>query len=475
MIAIAPTLIFRVSMAGSMNTSMSTTGTEFDAVGRELHAFVRELYPLCRSITGEGLRETLRRVQQHVPITLQEVPTGTRVFDWVIPREWNIRDAYVKNARGKRIIDFRSSNLHVVNYSVPMHSKMHLKELKPHLHSLPNHPEWIPYRTSYYKEDWGFCLSHTKLLELQDGEYEVCIDSTLSDGYLTYGELLIPGEISDEVLISCHSCHPSLCNDNLSGIVVATYLAKHFSAVAHRYSYRFLFIPGTIGAIAWLSRNEAKALQVKHGLVLACLGDAGPITYKRSRRGNSEIDRAAMHMLKNSREKHAILDFAPYGYDERQFCSPGFNLPVGSLSRTPWGRFPEYHTSADNPDFVKPHALGGSFRKCLEILALIESNEKYFNVNPKCEPQLGKRGLYSMTGGSAQQQDFEIALLWVLNQSDGTNSLLDIADKAGLKYSIILGAARELVKARLLVRCDGPMLAAPSIYPASFKKGETKL
>src|SRR6266852_2274879 len=309
-----------------------------------MYGLIEELYPICRSITGDGLRSTLRRIQQEIPIEIREVPTGTPVFDWTVPREWNIRDAYIKNAAGDRVVDFRRSNLHVVNYSVPIRGRIALAELKEHLHTLPDRPDSIPYRTSYYKETWGFCLSQRDLDTLPDGEYEVMIDSSLEDGHLSYGEYLLPGESLDEVLISCHSCHPSLCNDNLSGIAVAVSLAQELAERPRHYSYRFLFIPGTIGAITWLSQNEDAISRIRHGLVLAGVGDPGRFSYKKSRRGTAEIDRAAVHVLEKSGHGFEIAEFSPYGYDERQYCSPGIDLPVGRFSRTPHGTFPEYHT-----------------------------------------------------------------------------------------------------------------------------------
>ena len=324
------------------------------AVGREIYGLMGELYPICRSITGDGFRQTLARLKQEIPLEVHEVPSGTHVFDWTVPREWNIRDAYVKNSRGERVIDFRRHNLHVVNYSVPVHGTMSLAQLRPHLHSLPEQPELIPYRTSYYKESWGFCLCHRQLEQMEEGEYEVCIDSTLQDGHLTYGECLLKGASAEEVLISCHACHPSLCNDNLSGVTVATFLAKHLAQVPLRYSYRFLFIPGTIGSITWLSLNEKSAGAIRHGLVLTCVGDRGHVTYKKSRRGDALIDRAMAHVLKHSGQTYDIHTFSPYGYDERQYCSPGFNLPVGCFMRTPHGKFPEYHSSADNLELMQP-------------------------------------------------------------------------------------------------------------------------
>jgi aminopeptidase-like protein len=423
---------------------------EPDVLGRELHALVAELYPICRSITGDGLRETLRHLQRFVSLTMHEIPTGTRVFDWTVPPEWNIRDAYVKNSRGERVIDFQESNLHVVSYSAPVHERMTLEELRPHLFTLPDHPDWIPYRTSYYKRNWGFCLSHRQFLELPEGEYEVCIDASLENGYLTYGEVYFPGEITDEILISSHACHPSLANDNLSGVVVACFLAKYISQLSHRYSYRFLFIPGTIGAITWLCINESMVPRIKHGLVLAGVGDAGPLSYKTSRQGDTEIDQVAVHALREFGPKAQILEFSPYGYDERQYCSPAFNLAVGRLSRTPHGTFPEYHTSADDLNFVSPRFLGESFSACVSIFSILERNRTYLNTNPKCEPQLGERGLYRMMGGSAEDNTNEMAMLWVLNMSDGEHSLLEIAERAQLSFNSIYNAAANLKEQGLL-------------------------
>jgi aminopeptidase-like protein len=414
------------------------------ALGRECHDLIVELYPICRSITGNGFRETLARLRRHIPLTVHEVPTGSEAFDWTVPKEWNIRDAYVRNSRGERVIDFQNSNLHVVNYSIPVSGRMSLEELKKHLFSSPEHPDWIPYRTSYYRDTWGFCVSHRKLEQLNEEEYEVCIDSTLEDGSLTYGEFLACGATEDEVLVSCHACHPSLCNDNLSGVALAVFVAKFLISSQPRYSYRFLFIPGTIGSIAWLSRNERIVHRIKHGLVLSCVGDRGPLSYKRSRRGDAEIDRAAHQVLKDSGQRYKVTDFSPYGNDERQYCSPGFNLPVGRLSRTPDGEFAEYHTSADNLSFVDAASLGDSLGKCLAIFEILEENRVYVNQNPKCEPQLGKRGLYRTFGGYGDSGTRELAMLWVLSQSDGTKSLLDIAERSGLSFASIHRAADTL-------------------------------
>jgi aminopeptidase-like protein len=402
------------------------------------------LYPLCRSITGDGVRQTLRLLQERIPIEMQEVPSGTQVFDWTVPREWNIRDAYVKDAQGQKVIDFQQCNLHVVNYSVPVHRKMPLSDLRNHLHSMVDHPNWIPYKTTYYKENWGFCLSQKTLDQLTDGDYEVFIDSELKAGHLTFGELVLPGQSSDEVLLSCHICHPSLCNDNLSGVAIATLLAEHLMTVPRRYTYRFLFIPGTIGAIAWLARNSETVDRIRHGLVLTGLGDPGPMTYKKSRIGDAPIDRSVVQMLRHSGLPHSILEFSPYGYDERQYCSPGFNLPVGRLSRTPFGEYPEYHSSADNLDFVQPSVLGESFGLLWETVQILENDRTYLNLSPYGEPQLGKRGLYESIPSDA------MALLWVLNLSDGSQSLLDIAERSGLSFSSVLSAKDVLVRNELL-------------------------
>jgi aminopeptidase-like protein len=340
--------------------------------------------------------------------------------------------------------------LHVVSYSVPFKGRLSLEELKKHLFTLPEHPDWIPYRTSYYKETWGFCLSHKRLSEMVDREYEVCIDSSLRDGHLTYGEHYIAGATPDEVLLSCHICHPSLCNDNLSGVALMVGLFKYLSQKTRRYSYRFLFIPGTIGSITWLALNEARVSSIKHGIVVTGIGDKGEFTYKRTRRSDAEIDRVFSYVLRNSSGRSNIIDFYPYGYDERQFCSPGFNLPVGCVMRTPFGQYPEYHTSADNLEFISLEALADSLTKCVSALDILESNQAYVNQSPKCEPQLGRRGLYQAVGGQMQTKMNEMALLWVLNFSDGLHSLLDIAEKSNLQFAVIHSAAQALLEHGLL-------------------------
>lgn len=418
-------------------------GMDVDALGRQLAECVADLYPICRSVAGEGVRETLKRLQRLAPLTMHEVPSGTQVFDWTIPREWNVRDAYIANDRGERVVDFRRSNLHVVSHSVPVRARLSLEALRPHLFTLPERPDWVPYRTSYYAERWGFCLSQRQLDALAPGEYDVCIDASLEPGCLTYGEIHVPGQTPDEVLISSHVCHPSLANDNLSGVVIGASLAAHLAGSARRYSYRFLFAPGTIGAITWLARNPDIVPRIRHGLVLACLGDAGRLTYKKSRRGDATIDRAARHVLGGLGD-HAIDEFSPYGYDERQFCSPGFDLPVGRLSRTPPGGCPEYHTSADNLEFVHPSQLAASLVACLDIVHVLENDRTYVNRFPYGEPQLGKRGLYHTVGGPADAAASEMAMLWALNLSDGGHSVLDIAERSGLRFEAVDRAVKAL-------------------------------
>lgn len=435
-------------------TFLGKSTSEYRAqAGAELQQFARELFPICRSITGNGIRQTLAMIGQKIPLEIREVPTGTQVFDWTVPKEWNIRDAYIQGADQKRIVDFQKSNLHVLNYSVPIRAKLPLRDLKPHLFTIPQHPDWIPYRTSYYKEDWGFCLTHNQLLGLKDQEYEVCIDSSLENGSLTFGECYLAGRSTDEILISCHACHPSLANDNLSGLVVATFLARLLSTKERHYSYRFLFIPGTIGAITWLSRNREAAGRIRHGLVLTSIGDRGPFHYKKSRRENAEVDRAAEHILRHATPTATILPFAPVGYDERQYCSPGFDLPVGCLMRSVWGTFPEYHTSADNLDFISPESLAESLQVCASIFDLLENNRSYQNLSPFCEPQLGRRGLYQSTGGTSPEAEIS-ARLWVLNMSDGRHSLLDIAERSGLSFVLLSEAAQLLLQSGLLAPAD---------------------
>ncbi|MCY3968587.1 MAG: DUF4910 domain-containing protein [Acidobacteria bacterium] len=440
-----------------------------------------DLYPIPRSLTGDGVRATLERIGSRIPLQIHELPTGTPVLDWTVPREWKSREAWIRDPSGHRVVDLADHNLHLVGYSVPVHCRLSLNELRPHLHSLPEQPALIPYRTSYYVETWGFCLPHRLLESLPDGEYEVFIDASLGDGSMTWGECLLPGSTTEEVLISSHVCHPQLANDNLSGIAVAVHLAEALAAVPERrYSYRFLFAPGTIGAIAWLARNRERLDTFRHGLIAANLGDCGAFHYKKSRRGDAGIDRAVAAALAELGEELVTEDFFPFGYDERQYCSPGFDLPVGVLTRTPWGQYPEYHTSADDLSFIRADALAGSLAAYLATAAVLEDglgaaeggqkgavhsgsvarserarsqrsdNDRcYRNLEPFGEPQLGRRGLYGGLGGAGRKER-EMAMLWVLNQSDGQHSLGDIAERSGLPAGVIRDAADALSEAGLL-------------------------
>jgi aminopeptidase-like protein len=423
---------------------------DFAAAGERMYALAAELYPICRSLTGDGVRATLGLMRRQVALDVHEVPTGTRVFDWTIPKEWNIRAAHIKDAAGNTIVDFANSSLHVLGYSVPIAKTMPLAELREHLHTLPEQPDLIPYRTSYWKETWGFCLPHAQASTLRDGDYSVSIDSSLGDGALTYGEYLHVGASDEEFLLTAHICHPSLANDNCSGLALLTILAQHLQGLRTRLSYRFLLSPGTIGPIAWLARNEARVDRIKHGLVVAGVGDGGGPTYKKSRRGDCVVDRAMAHVLEHAFEHPSLIDFEPYGYDERQFCSPGFDLPVGLIQRSRFGTFPQYHTSADNLDFIAPRHLADSLRAIWRVIEIAETDFTPLNLSPKGEPQLGRRGLYATTGGDKHGAARAMAYLWVLNQADGSRTLLDIAERAGMPYHVMLAAARALADVGLI-------------------------
>jgi aminopeptidase-like protein len=429
--------------------SLRLSADAYAAAGERMYALAELLYPICRSITGEGLRQTLRHLANEIPLQLCEVPSGTQVFDWIVPKEWNIRAAHLKNSCGDTLVDFQWHNLHVLNYSTPVRARMSLAELRPHLFSLPDHPDWIPYRTSYYRENWGFCLPHRQLAALPEDDYEVLIDSSLTEGALSYGECVLPGQTTEEVLLFAHCCHPSLANDNLSGMAIAVELARILAAEPRRYTYRLVFAPGTIGCITWLATHADMLDRVRHGLVLAVAGDAGPLSYKKTRFETATIDRAAMHVLKH-RPGSQILEFLPYGYDERQFATPGINLPVGRLTRSPNGAYPQYHTSADNLALIAPRYLADSLDACLTILNVVEHDAVYQNMAPMCEPQLGRRGLYRATGGQVSAGERELALLWVLNRATGSDSLLDIADKANLPFEAIWQAAMDLERVELI-------------------------
>jgi aminopeptidase-like protein len=426
---------------------MTSTAAPITGAGERMHALASRVFPLCRSITGDGVRETLREVTARIPLEIHEVPSGTKVLDWTVPDEWNIREAYIATADGRRVVDFDESNLHVVSYSEHLREDMTLEDLRPHLHVHAERPDWIPYRTSYYTRSWGFCLSRNELEALQDGTYEVVIDSTLAPGSLTYGECFLPGQSEDEIVLTTHVCHPSLANDNVSGIVLLTEVGVALAELPRRFSYRLLFIPGTIGSVTWLARNEARLSRVIGGLVIACVGDSAPLSYKRSRRGDTPLDRAGAHVV--GRSGGRILDFVPWGWDERQFNSPGFDIPVGCLTRSLEGEFPEYHSSADDLDLISADRLETALQAALEILDVLEHDRTYRNLSPKGEPQLGKRGLYRGLGGPDPGTE-QLAILWALNQSDGSHTLLDIAERSGLAFTDIRRAADALLGAGLL-------------------------
>jgi aminopeptidase-like protein len=419
-------------------------------IGASMLALIRELYPIGRSITGPGLRATVARLSQIAPLQVTEVPSGTQVFDWTVPDEWSVDEAFIESEGGNRVVDLQASNLHLIGYSRPVDAWMTLGELRSHLFSLPEHPDWIPYRTSYYAPNWGFCLADRVLKSLPDARYHAVIRSRLAPGSLTLAEHLHPGETDDEVLIFAHDCHPSLANDNLSGLAVAAYLAAFLQSRVTRYTYRFVFAPATIGSIAWLASNETSLHRIRHGLVLSLLGDRGPLHYKATRAGDRAIDRAAWHVLSTEFQGSRQLDFEPWGYDERQFNSPGIDLGIGRITRTPNGEFPEYHTSGDNPDFLSADALGESWLACLKVLEALECDRRYVNLQPKGEPQLGRRGLYRSMGGYQDVPERQLALLWMLNLSDGTNSTLDIASRSRLPFGLVANAAADLQRAGLL-------------------------
>ncbi len=420
-----------------------------DPIGQKLYETAARVYPICRSITGNGVRKTLRMLGERVPMELHEVPSGTQVFDWEVPLEWNIDAATLTGPDGRLVVDFARHNLHVVSYSEPVSQTLSLQELAPRLHSAPEHPQWIPYRTSYYRRNWGFCLAHEERTGLVEGSYRVDIRTSLQPGALTYGEVRLPGSSREEVVLFTHVCHPSLANDNAAGMAITTALAEWLGSEPRRYTYRIVFAPGTIGSLCWLKRNETQLSRIRYGLVLGLLGDSGALTYKRSRRGNAGIDTVAEYCLAAVPGGARIIDFSPYGYDERQLCSPGFNLPFGRLTRSVNGGYPEYHSSADDLSLITPASLQHSYEACQRIISVLEGDAQYVNLSPKGEPQLGKRGLYGSVGGRSPA-DREHALLWVLNQSDGTHSLLDIAKRSGIDFTMIRQAASELEGAQLL-------------------------
>jgi aminopeptidase-like protein len=424
---------------------------QVDAIGEELLAVMEELFPLPRSLTGDGVRSTLAVLARELPLEIVETPTGTPVFDWVVPREWHLRRAYIEGPDGARVVDTAESPLHVLGYSAPVDAVVPLDELRGHIHTHIDDPDLVPFRTSYWEEQWGFCMSRRRLDSLNEGDYHVVVDTTLADGSLTSGEMSIAGETESEFLLSTYVCHPALANDNLSGIVVLWALGRLLSRQEHLVNtFRLLWSPGTLGPLCWLDRNLDRLDRVRNGLVVSCVGDPGPLRYKRSRRGDALVDRAAAHIVGRS-DNGIVGDWQPGGGDERQYCAPGFNLPVGTLSRTPHGLFPEYHSSADDLSLVAPQALGGSVYAALRIIDAVESNARFRNRSPYGEPQLGRRGLYQSVPDGTNP---ESAYLWLLSLSDGDADLLAIAERSGLPFETVRRAAETLVEHELLAPSD---------------------
>ncbi|MEM1056910.1 MAG: DUF4910 domain-containing protein [Bacteroidota bacterium] len=422
-----------------------------------LLAFVETILPFRRSITGEGLRQTLDAISERIPLQVHEVFSGTPLLDWQAPQEWTVYEAHLTLPDGRRIADWEKHALHLVQYSGPREETMTLRDLRPHLHTLPEHPDWIPYRTAYWTDDWGFCIRHRTLETLEreygeDAEIEVLIDSRLSDGSLSFGECILPGKTDREILLTAHACHPALANDNASAMAVATFAAEALlTSDSLHHTIRILFAPGTIGALAWLAANPGCGAGVVGGLVLANLGDSGPLVYKQTRRASLQeptiTDRAVRSLFPGIDTR----PFEPFGYDERQFNSPGFNLPIGRLTRTPHGEYPEYHTSADDLSLLSPEAMEESLHAVLEIVHAMDRNARYTSTQPLGEPMLGRRGLYEPVGGKPLAPEAQRAMLWNLNLADGQHDLFEIADRSGLPFDAIRGAADRLLDAQLLI------------------------
>jgi aminopeptidase-like protein len=420
--------------------------------GDDIYGLCKRLWPITRSITGNGVRETLGIIQQELPsLSINEVPTGTQCFDWEIPNEWNIKDAYVINPNGEKIIDFQSNNLHVVSYSTPVNKVISLAELQNHLYSLPNQPNAIPYVTSYYEERWGFCLTENQRKTLVEGNYKVCIDSELSNGSLTYGELVIPGKSKKEVFLSTYVCHPSMANNELSGLTVTTYLAKWLQSQPREYTYRIIFIPETIGSICYLSQNLATMrANVVAGYNITCVGDNNAFSYLPSRNEKSISDRVALHVLKHTQPNFIKYAYLDRGSDERQYCSPGVDLPIATVMRTKYAEYIEYHTSLDDLDYISPEGLFGAYKVLSECIECIECNKTY-KITTLCEPQMGKRDLYSTLGATSDNRKVDVKIMMnILAYSDGSLDLLSIAHKLKVLMLDILKSVDILVDKKLL-------------------------
>lgn len=422
------------------------------SVGVKMYQLAEELFPICRSITGEGIRYTLNRLKKEVPqIVLHEIPTGTKVFDWVVPKEWEISEAYIEDMKGNRIVDFQKNNLHVVGYSIPIDAIVSGDELQAHLYSLPEHPDWIPYVTSYYKERWGFCVTENSRKKLTDNQYHVVIKSKLFDGSLTYAELLIPGQVSDEIFFSTYACHPSMANNELSGPVVQIELAKLLMSRKNKYSYRLIWIPETIGSITYLSKNlDYMKEHIIAGYNITCVGDDRAVSYIQSRKGNTIADRAAKNVLKYIAPDYMEYSYLNRGSDERQYNAPGIDLPVCSICRTKFHEYPEYHTSADDLKLISPKGLEKSYYIYKEIIEALEVNEIY-RINCLCEPQLGPRGLYPtecFNRSSIAVKD----MMDFIAYADGTMDLIEISDKINVPVKKLDEIAQVLLKANLFTK-----------------------
>jgi aminopeptidase-like protein len=431
-----------------INTVLNKSKT--DHIGLQMYHLLEKLFPICRSITGNGVRETLSILQEHIPLKINEVPTGTKVFDWIIPQEWNINDAYVMDEAGNKIIDFQKNNLHVVGYSIPVNKVITLAELQEHLHSIADQPEAIPYVTSYYQQRWGFCITQKERNALKEGKYKVCIDSELKDGFLTYGELIIPGESEKEIFLSTYVCHPSMANNELSGPVVTTFLAKWIMSKPRRFTYRIIFIPETIGSITYLSKNlEIMKRNMIAGFNISCVGDNRVYSYLPTRNGDTYADRVALNILKFKNLNLVNYSFLDRGSDERQYNAPGVDLPVCCVMRSKFGTYPEYHTSLDNLDCVNPEGLAGSYDVLTECLGLIEENYKY-KIRCLGEPQLGKRGLYPSISTKNSVDDELRKMMDFIAYADGDNDLINISNKINVPVWELYPIIQKLVKADLL-------------------------
>lgn len=417
--------------------------------GNTLINQVKELFPICRSLTGEGTRQTLRYLKNLVPdLKIHEVSSGTKAFDWTVPLEWNITDAYVANSKGERLIDFKKNNLHIVGYSTPMNEWMDFKTLETHLFTLKEQPAAIPYITSYYSRNWGFCVSYEHFLELKNNpeeKYHVVIDSTLEAGHLTYGEIIIPGKSTEEVLLSTYVCHPSMANNELSGPVVTINLAQWLLEEKRHYTYRIIFLPETIGSIVYLSKHlDEMKRNVKAGFVLTCIGDDRTYSYLPSKIGNTLADRCALHALEHSGVSFQKYSFLDRGSDERQYCSSGVDLPVCSVMRSKYGTYPEYHTSLDNLDLVTASGLLGGLNIMKKTLTILENNKVYQNL-VTCEPQLGKHGLYPKF---STKESFAIVrdMKNLIAYADGKLDLVTIANEIGVDAESLVETAAKLVE-----------------------------